>query len=103
MVLGIRWLLHRRKTGSDAPAADQKGGEITVSEPGFAVRYGFGGDYGGTPAAIHLWFRSDGTRLWHEAMGAADGSTVFTGVGDGLTGIPWTSITGATLQASAGD
>lgn len=104
MALNIRWLAFRRKTGADAAPVDQRAGEITVSEPGHAVRYGFGGVYGETPAAVHLWFRSDGSRLWHDNIGAADGSTAFKGTGAELTSIPWTSLTAmpAAISSVAG-
>lgn len=84
----LQFLLRRRRTGADAPPADHLAAELAVSEPGHSFYYGYGVAADGESAASsHLLFRADGTRLWHDTVGAADGSTVFQGDGSALTGI----------------
>ena len=99
MALSLRFRLRRRTTGSDAPPADHLQGEMAASEPGNAFYYGYGNGTGDLASASHLLFRSDGTRLWHDVIGAADGSTVFKGDGSALTGVTaasvdWSDVTG---------
>jgi len=99
MALNLRFRLRRRTTGSDAPPADHLQGEMAASEPGNAFYYGYGAGVGDLASASHLLFRSDGTRLWHGNIGAADGSTAFKGDGSALTGVTaasvaWTNVSG---------
>jgi hypothetical protein len=99
--MDLRFRLLRRLTGSEAPPPGHLRGELAYSEPGTVFYVGHGAGTGELAAESRAIFRSDGTRLWHGQMGAADGSTVFTGVGSGLTSIPWTSITGAPASVGA--
>lgn len=105
MALSLRFRLRRRTIGSDAPPADHLQGEMAASEPGNAFYYGYGAGVGDLASASHLLFRSDGTRLWHGHIGAADGSTVFKGDGSALTGVTaasvaWSDVTGTPTTLS---
>lgn len=92
MALSLRFRLRRRTAGSDAPPADHLQGEMAASEPGNAFYYGFGAGTGDLASASHLLFRSDGTRLWHDVVGGADGLTEFVGDGSALTGVTAASV-----------
>lgn len=100
MALSLRFRLHRRSTGSDAPPPDHLQGEMAASEPGNAFYYGYGNGTGDLASASHLLFRSDGTRLWHSNIGAADGSTVFKGDGSALTGVTAASVAWANVTST---
>jgi hypothetical protein len=82
-----RLKLLRRLTGAFGVPADLRRSELFWHEPDGALGIGVG-DGGGDLAdsGIKL-LQSDGTRLWLGQMGAADGSTEFTGDGAGLTGL----------------
>lgn len=98
MSILYRFLLRRRLTGSGVPA-DHLNGELFADEPNTAFYYGHGAEMDGQATDSHLLFLSDGDRLWHDVIGAADGSTVFVGDGAGLTGVDaasvaWADVTG---------
>lgn len=95
MSILYRFLLRRRLTGSGVPA-DHLNGELFADEPNRAYYYGHGAEPGGQATESHLLFLSDGARLWHDVIGAADGTTEFVGGGSGITGITvdWDDVTG---------
>jgi hypothetical protein len=101
--MDYRFRLRRRLTGSEAPPSDLMRGEMAYSEPGTVVYIGHGAGAGDLAAQARAVFRSDGTRLWHGIVGAADGSTEFIGDGSALTGVPavWASITGLPAAISS--
>lgn len=95
--INARFRIRGVTTGSGAPA-DHMWREIAANESNNTFWYGYGVGTGDQAAASHLMFRSDGTRLWHDIIGASDGSTVFVGDGSSLTGVTvgsvaWSAIT----------
>jgi hypothetical protein len=76
--INARFRIRGVTTGSGAPA-DHLNREIAANESNNTFWYGFGDGPGDAANASHLMFRSDGTRLWHDIIGASDGSTVFVG------------------------
>lgn len=97
-VISARFQIRGGASG-DAPPADHLQREIAVAEAGHSFWYGFGAGVGNLADESHLLLRSDGTRLWHDIIGAADGSTEFVGDGAGLTGVAadsvdWADVTG---------
>jgi len=96
--INARFRIRGVTTGSGAPA-DHLNREIAANESNNTFWYGFGDGPGDAANASHLMFRSDGTRLWHDIIGASDGSTEFVGDGSALTGVTvssvaWADITG---------
>ena len=97
--INARFRIRGVTTGSGAPA-DHMWREIAANESNNTFWYGYGAGTGDQAAASHLMFRSDGTRLWHDIVGASDGSTVFVGDGSALTGLqPAITTTEAVLTA----
>lgn len=97
--INARFRIRGVTTGSGAPA-DHLNREIAVNESNNTFWYGYGVGSGDQASASHLMFRSDGTRLWHDIVGASDGSTVFVGDGSALTGVSASiSTTEAVLAA----
>jgi hypothetical protein len=84
--ISARFRIRGVNTGSGAPT-DHLNREIAVNESVNSFFYGFGTGLGDLAASSHLLFRSDGTRIWHDIVGAADESTVFVGDGAALTGV----------------
>lgn len=84
--INARFRIRGVTTGSGAPA-DHMWREIAANESNNTFWYGYGVGTGDQAAASHLMFRSDGDRLWHDIIGASDGSTVFVGDGSALTGV----------------
>lgn len=97
--INARFRIRGVTTGGGAPA-DHMWREIAANESNNTFWYGYGVGTGDQAAASHLMFRSDGTRLWHDIVGASDGSTVFVGDGSALTGLqPAITTTEAVLTA----
>ena len=97
--INARFRIRGVTTGGGA-AADHMWREIAANESNNTFWYGYGVGTGDQAAASHLMFRSDGTRLWHDIVGASDGSTVFVGDGSALTGLqPAITTTEAVLTA----
>lgn len=92
-ILNALFRLRRRLSGADAAPADHLGGEIAVSETGHAFWYGWGTGTGNLAAASHLLFRSDGTALWHDVLGAGAGSAAAPSIR--ITSDPDTGLFGA--------
>lgn len=91
--ISYRFRLRRRLAGADEPPADHLAGEMAAAEVGNSFYYGWGDDAGAATQS-HLLFRSDGERLWHDIIGAEDGTTEFVGDGSGLTDVPvaWNGV-----------
>lgn len=99
MSIFYRFLLRRRLTGASGAPADHLNGELFANEATGEFYYGHGAEMDGQATESHLLFLSDGDRLWHDVIGAADGSTEFIGDGSDLTGVaadsvPWSGVTG---------
>lgn len=86
-VINARFRIRGVTSGDNAPI-DHLWREIAVAESGHSFWYGYGSD-AGAASDSHLIFRSDGTRLWHDIIGAPDGSTEFVGDGSALTGLSY--------------
>jgi hypothetical protein len=89
----------RRLTGTEEPPADLRRSEFGYFEPNGVLYFGVGDGGGDLAAEGRVMLRHTGTRLWHDILGAADGSTQFVGDGAGLTGVvagsvAWGDVTG---------
>lgn len=103
-VITALFRLRGRVVGGDGPPSDHLRRELAASETGpdgTSFWYGYGSGVGDLAAESHLLFRADGDSIWHDIIGAADGSTVFRGVGSELTGVqPAITTTEAVLTSA---
>ena len=95
-----RLKLLRRLTGAFGVPADLRRSELFWHEPDGALGIGVGAGTGDLAASGVKLLQSDGDRIWHEIVGAADGSTQFVGVGSALTGITPAQV-GAVAEGDA--